>query len=149
MTTLNLPNYDYRLDATQTRIFDIIRKKYVVLTPEEWVRQHFVNYLITHLHYPATLIRVEVGVKYNQLAKRPDIIVFDREAHPLVLVECKSPKVRIDPDVFRQASVYNKVLKAPYLIATNGMEHYCSMQNYAEGTFEFVQEIPDYNKLIK
>lgn len=125
MYKLNLPEFDCKLkkDEGKVWIFDGIRKKYIVLTPEEWVRQHFIHYLIRDKKYPRTLIRVEGGLVYNELRKRTDIVVYDREGKPWMIIECKSPAIAVSPTTLSQATVYNSTLKAPYLCITNGMVH--------------------------
>jgi hypothetical protein len=144
MQKLNLPSFDYKIrnDDGKVWIFDGIRKKYLVLTPEEWVRQHFVNYLVTHLHYPRTLIRIEGGLKFNSLRKRSDIVVYDREGLPWMIVECKSPDVPVDASTVRQVSVYNATLKARFITVTNGLQHFCCSIQRDEKKFEMLTEIP-------
>jgi hypothetical protein len=126
MIKLNLPEITPKIikENGKIAILDLIRKKYIVLTPEEWVRQHYLNYLITHLHYPKGLIKIESGLSYNSRLKRSDIVVFDNLGKPQVLVECKAPSVPIDNQTLFQASVYNKILKAPLVVVTNGLLHY-------------------------
>lgn len=146
MTELNLPSFEYQLQqhAGKSVIFDPIRKKYVVLTPEEWVRQHFVNYLIHHLRYPRSLIRIEGGLRYNQTARRTDVVVYQRSGTPFMVVECKAPSVPLAPNVFEQAAVYNQSLRATYLTVTNGREHYCCRMDYRAGTYTFLDGLPEY-----
>lgn len=124
---LNFPPINLRAmrDKGRIMVFDNIRRMYVVLTPEEWVRRHLVDYLITHCHAPQLSIVEEYPVNINSTAQRADVVVMDNNAHPLALVECKAPDVKIDSAVFEQASRYNAVVKARYIILTNGMEHYC------------------------
>lgn len=124
---LNFPPINLRATRDKGRImvFDNIRRMYVVLTPEEWVRRHLVDYLITHCHAPQLSIIEEYPVNINSTAQRADVVVMDNNAHPLALVECKAPDVKIDSAVFEQATRYNAVVKARYIILTNGMEHYC------------------------
>jgi hypothetical protein len=146
MVPLNLPSYDYKIkkEGSKVLIFDPIRKKYVVLTPEEWVRQHFINFLFIEKKYPLSLMKIEGGLKYNNQNKRSDIVIYNTLGKPSVLVECKAPDVNITSDVFEQASRYNQQLKVEYIIITNGLGHYCSSIDYKEGTFAFLQEIPEY-----
>src|ERR1039457_6927984 len=127
MKTLSLPPYQFKLKEAglRTQIFDVIRKKYVVLTPEEWVRQNFLQYLIQEKKFPALLISVEAGLKYNQLQKRMDVLVYDKHGNPYLMVECKAPEVKITQDVFDQIARYNLVFKVKYLVVTNGMHHFC------------------------
>jgi predicted type IV restriction endonuclease len=124
---LNLPsaNFSMRKDQGKVWIFDMIRKKYVVLTPEEWVRQHFVHYLINDLKYPRSLFRLEGALTYNSLQKRSDILIRDREGKPWMLVECKSPAIKLTQKAFNQIAVYNMTIGATFLAVTNGMVHYC------------------------
>lgn len=124
---LNFPPINLRAmrDKGRVMVFDNIRRMYVVLTPEEWVRRHLVDYLITHCHAPQLSIVEEYPVNINSTAQRADVVVMDNNAHPLALVECKAPDVKIDSAVFEQATRYNAVVKARYIILTNGMEHYC------------------------
>lgn len=124
---LNFPPINLRAmrDKGRVMVFDNIRRMYVVLTPEEWVRRHLVDYLITHCHAPQLSIVEEYPVNINSTAQRADVVVMDNQAHPLALVECKAPDVKIDSAVFEQATRYNAVVKARYIILTNGMEHYC------------------------
>src|SRR6187402_2015143 len=127
MEKLNLPAFEYNVKESDGRIwiYDVLRKKYLVLTPEEWVRQHFLHYLLNHVQYPKSLIKVEGGLKFNRLQKRTDIVVFDRNGSPWMIVECKAPDLPINESTLRQASVYNATLKAKYLVMTNGMKTFC------------------------
>ena len=145
MTPLNLPPFNHRLQQQEgiTTIFDAIRKKYVVLTPEEWVRQHFIHYLI-QLEYPRTLISVEAGLRYNQMLRRSDVVVYDRTGAPFMVIECKAPSVSLSPKVFEQVAVYNQPLRAEYMAVTNGLEHYCCRMDYAAGSYAFVEALPKY-----
>ncbi|MEO5603868.1 MAG: type I restriction enzyme HsdR N-terminal domain-containing protein [Cyclobacteriaceae bacterium] len=146
MFKLNLPEFDYKLKKASGKvwIFDGIRKKYIVLTPEEWVRQHFVHYLIHEKKYPKTLIKIEGGLRYNQLQKRTDIVVFNREAKPWMIVECKAPTTPVSPDTLTQASVYNATLKAEFLTVTNGLAHYCAHINWLERRTTLLDDTPPY-----
>ncbi len=127
MIKLNLPAFNYKLKKADGKvwIFDGIRKKYVVLTPEEWVRQHVVQYLLSHLNYPKSLIKVEASLSYNTLEKRADVIVFDREGKPWMIVECKAPDLKLTQSAAMQVATYNKSLQAPFVVITNGMLVYC------------------------
>lgn len=122
---LNLPPFEPILSKSEGKlwIFDSLRKKHLVLTPEEWVRQHWINYLINHLGYPGGLFSLEKGLKYNQLQKRTDLIVFDREGQPYLLVECKAPAIKIEEKTLMQAMTYNKKINCPNLILSNGLIH--------------------------
>jgi hypothetical protein len=147
MHQLNLPSFDYKLKKADGKvwIFDVIRKKYIVLTPEEWVRQHFLHYLLTELMYPRALVRIEGGLTYNTLSKRSDIVVFDRQGKPWMLIECKSPDLQLSENTLHQASAYNATLKAKYLTVTNGLVHYCSETNWDEGKTSLLSEMPLYS----
>lgn len=144
MKTLNLPPYQFKLkqQGVRTQIFDSIRKKYVVLTPEEWVRQNFLQFLIQDKKYPASLIAVEAGLKYNQLQKRMDVLVYDKQGTPHLMVECKAPEVKINQDVFDQIARYNMVFKVKYLVVTNGMHHFCCLMDYTNNAYQFLEQIP-------
>lgn len=144
MKTLNLPPYQFKLkqQGQRTQIFDSIRKKYVVLTPEEWVRQNFLQFLIREKNYPASLIAVEAGLKYNQLQKRMDVLVYDKQGTPHLMVECKAPEVKINQDVFDQIARYNMVFKVKYLVVTNGMHHFCCLMDYTNNAYQYLEQIP-------
>ena len=147
MVKLNLPEYKFRIQKTEKgiRIFDSVRKKFITLTPEEWVRQNFIRYLIQEKKYSASLIAVESGLKYNRLKKRSDIIVFNKNGNIWMIIECKSPAVKITQDTFYQVSVYNtgKGQKAEYLTVTNGLKHFCCRIDYRNNTFAFVKDLPE------
>jgi hypothetical protein len=149
MTKLNLPEYSFRLQKSDKglHIFDPIRKKFVVLTPEEWVRQNFIRYLIEEKKYPASLISVETGLKYNKLKKRCDITVFNRKGEKWMLIECKAPEVNISQETFNQVATYNTGgrEKTKFLAVTNGMKHYCcELENKAEGNYLFLKDFPAF-----
>lgn len=122
---LNLPSFEPQLQRVDDKyfIFDSLRKKYLALTPEEWVRQHWVNFLIEHQGYPKGLISLEKGLKYNQLQKRTDLVVFDRVGNPYLLIECKAPEVELNQKVLQQAMSYRSTLLTPYVILSNGLRH--------------------------
>ena len=126
----------------KVKIFDPIRKKYLVATPEESVRQLLTLYLLEDLSYSKNTISIEKMLIINGLQKRFDILVYDENTKPFLIVECKSPKIKITDDVFRQASVYNFELQAPYLVVCNGLETYCCKMDYVEKTFEFLENLP-------
>lgn len=151
MQELNLPKYEFRLkkEEGQVCIFDQIRKKYVVLNPEEWVRQHFVNFLIYEKQVPSGLIMLEKNLVYNKMNRRPDIVAHDRQGKPLFIVECKAPEVKISQDTFDQIVRYNSVLRVPYLIVTNGLNHYCCRMDYEHSTYNFLADIPAYDKMLE
>lgn len=148
MIKLNLPTYSFKIKSKEnkTLIFDKFRKKYVVLTPEEWVRQHFAYYLLEEKKYPFSLISVEKQLIINNLKKRSDILVFNALGTPEIIVECKAPSVKISQETFDQIARYNLKLNANYLIVTNGLKHfYCQMDTENE-TYIFLKEIPDFIK---
>ncbi len=150
MEALNLPQQDLsiRNDGTRTYIFDIIRKKYLVLTPEEWVRQNFVHYLTEDLHYPASLMMTENGLKLFNTQKRSDIVIYDRNGNPLVVVECKATDVKITQETFNQVARYNIKFRAPLIIVTNGLSHYCAKYDANRSKYTFLKDIPQYGDLI-
>ena len=147
MQNLNFPTYSFRLKNSEnnTHIFDVIRKKFVVLQPEEWVRQHCVQYLIQEKNYPISLINVEKVVLINGLKKRYDIVVFNPNGSLALVVECKAPKVKITQAAFDQIARYNLTLKASYLMVTNGLNHYFCTMNHDLESFEFLETLPNYN----
>lgn len=146
MQELNLPKYQFRFRETagKVMIFDTFRKKYVVLTPEEWVRQNFLNYLIAEKKFPASLITLEAGLKYNQLQKRADVLVYDKKGEPFLLVECKAPEVKITQDTFDQVARYNMTFKVKYLVVTNGLSHFCCLMDYSDNSYRYLKDIPAY-----
>ncbi|QHT68509.1 type I restriction enzyme HsdR N-terminal domain-containing protein [Rhodocytophaga rosea] len=146
MIALNLPPYEHKIKKKDDKlfIFDILRKKYVFLTPEEWVRQHFVHFLINKYHYPKALMKAEGGLKYNNLPKRTDLVIFDSVGKPLIVVECKDVYVPITQAVFEQAARYNYILKAPYLIVVNGLSYHCCRIDHASQSYQFLEDIPMY-----
>lgn len=146
LVNLNLPKYDFKLKRIEGSeyIFDEVRKKYIKLTPEEWVRQHLVHYLNVYKKYPVSLMSIEHALVYNGMKKRADIVCFDTSGKPIVIVECKAPSVKISQKVFEQIARYNFDLKVPYLMVSNGLEHYCCQMNYDKASFDFLKEIPEY-----
>ena len=149
MQELNLPSFERKVMMKDDRpfILDIIRRQYVALTPEEWVRQHFVHYLLEHLSYPATLMGNEVALTLNGTKRRCDTVVYDRNLKARIIIEYKAPTVKIDKNVFAQIARYNLVLKVDYLIVSNGIQHYCCRMDYSRNSFEFIANIPDYSSL--
>lgn len=143
---LNLPPVELktRLDGKILRVFDPLRKKYVALTPEEYVRTHFTSWLINSLHYPVSLMANEVSIDLNGMSRRCDTVVFNHDLTPLVIVEYKAPGVSITQSTFDQIVRYNMVLKARYLIVSNGLNHYCCRIDYENSTYHFISRIPDY-----
>jgi type I site-specific restriction endonuclease len=143
---LNLPTVQHqiRIHDGIEEIWDDFRKKYVVLTPEEWVRQNFLHYLSNVLKYPKALLKVEGGLRYNQKQKRPDIVAYDRKGKPFLVVECKATDIVITQKVFEQASVYNTRLLAKYLVVTNGRQHFCCLQDHDSKKTHFLNAIPEF-----
>lgn len=146
---LNLPPYPFKLTRKDNivLIFDELRKKHLVLTPEEWVRQHFIQDLIASKNFPKTLIQIEGGLVLNQLQKRSDILVYNTKGEKLVLIECKAPSVKITPSVFEQASRYNSVHQARWVVLTNGLQHVYAKMDLIKGSFVFTPEMPEYSDL--
>jgi hypothetical protein len=151
MFDLNLPPFKYKIRTVngKEQIFDSLRSKYVALTPEEWVRQHFTRYLIQEKGYPAGRTVLEAIVRINGQNKRCDAVVFDAMLHPLVIVEYKAPNVAITQQVFDQIAAYNFALHVDYLIISNGLSHFCCRMDYENNRVLFLPEIPDYLDLIK
>lgn len=149
MENLNLPTYSFKIkfDLQRKLIFDSIRKKYVVLTPEEWVRQNFIRYLVEEKDYPASLIAVEKKVDVNLLPQRSDIVLYNRNANPIMIVECKASKIKITQDVFNQIARYNMKLRVPFLVVTNGLRHFCCYMDYEKKSFKFLEDIPNYQSI--
>lgn len=149
MDALNLPPFEHKITKSGANylIFDILRRKNIVLTPEEWVRQHFLHYLINDLQYPKSLISIERGTNYNKLQKRTDLCVYDNSGNPFLLVECKAAYVPITQDVVKQVSVYNQTLKAKFVVVTNGLAHYCWQVDFDTRQFQPLLEIPVYSQL--
>lgn len=148
MLTLNLPPYPYKLkkdEAGQLFLWDRLRQQYMELTPEEWVRQHFVHYLITGKGVPPVLMRLEAELKYGSLTKWSDILVYNRLGNPLVMVECKAPTVNISGDSLLQLSGYNYALSVPYLVLTNGLSHYYLWREASH--FQWLSELPVFEAL--
>ena len=146
MVKLDLPGFEYQISKAEGKIwiFDVIRKKQIVLTPEEWVRQHIIHFFINQLKYPKSLIKIESGLKYNQLQKRSDVVVYDREGKPWLLMECKAPDLKLSQNTIMQAAVYNNDVKAKYIAVSNGMQHVCYevKENVAET--ELLKSFPEY-----
>jgi len=145
---LNFPSYNFRIKNSEnnTYIFDVIRKKFVVLQPEEWVRQNCIQFLINEKNFPVNLINVEKVVKINGLNKRYDIIVYNSDGSIFLIVECKAPKVKISQSAFDQIARYNLTLKASYLMVTNGLNHYFCTIDHNLGIYNFLKELPSYVK---
>ena len=150
MKQLNLPDYSFKIIRTAEGelILDPLRRKYVTLTPEEWVRQNFVQYLIHEGKYPAGLLGIEVTFRQNKLKRRVDILVHNRLGEPVMIVECKSPDIKIDDTVFDQIVRYNMVYKVPYIVVTNGIVNYACLIDHIEKSYEFLLVIPLYEDLL-
>ena len=146
MQSLNLPAIEAKIikDEGRQKIFDPIRKKYIVLTPEEWVRQHFIQFISSSLSYPKSLIKVESGLQVNALNKRSDILVFDRNGKPWMLIECKAPHLKLNQNAFNQAAVYNMTVGAKYLAVTNGMMHFCMLAGNGDQKPVFLADFPQF-----
>ena len=146
MPVLNLPNVALKTKLVEgtTQVFDTVRKKYLVLTPEEWVRQHFIHYLNSEKKYPFGLMGVEQMIKYNNQSTRADIVLYSVEGKPNMIVECKSPKVKINQDAFNQIAKYNFKLKVDFLVVTNGLQHFCCAIDYNNEKITFLEEIPQF-----
>ncbi len=148
MEKLNFPAFNFRFKSSENKpvIFDPIRKKFVVLTPEEWVRQHTLHYLFEIKKYPKSLINVEKEIKVADTKKRYDIVIFNPDGSLLLIVECKAPQITIDQKTFDQIARYNLSLKAEYLMITNGLSHYYCQMDYERERYDFLREIPNYRR---
>ena len=144
MVELNLPAFAHQLETLDgvEHIFDIVRKKRVVNTPEEWVRQHIIHFLINRHNVPRTLISCEKGLSYNKLKKRTDVVVLDKNGKPLFLVECKAPYIKISQETLIQSITYNQSLKSPFVILTNGMVTLCF--DVRNDSIKQLAEIPNF-----
>lgn len=150
MYELNLPKYGIKIanENGHLTIFDILRRKYVALTPEEWVRQHFVHYLIGHKGYPQTLMANEIQLAIGNKKLRCDSVLYDRSLKPRMIIEYKAPTVNITQKVFDQITVYNMLLHVDYLVVSNGIKHYCCQMDYDNQKYLFLEDIPDYQEII-
>jgi len=146
---LNLPPYPFKISEQngQLSLFDVIRKKNIILTPEEWVRQHFVQYLVNQKNYPKTLIKLEGGHKLHGMPKRTDIVVYNPAGEKILLVECKAPFITIDQKTFDQVARYNMVNKVKLLAVTNGLQHYYCQIDFEKHNYQFIEALPDYKTL--
>ena len=147
--TLNLPAYDVRLsdEGGRRRIFDVLRRRFVAVTPEEWVRQHFIHYLIDHKGYPQALLANEISLTLNGMWRRCDSVLYTADMQPRMIMEYKAPTVAITQEVFNQICAYNAVLRVPYLTVSNGLTHYCCHIDYDTNTTTFLPDIPEYSQL--
>jgi predicted type IV restriction endonuclease len=147
MQQLDFSSYTFRFKNSENKvsIFDEIRKKFIILTPEEWVRQHVVRFLLDEKKYPKSLINVEKVLKVNGLRKRYDVVVFNSDGSIAVLIECKAPQITIAQDTFDQIARYNMTMKADYLMVTNGMNHYFCQMDFENEKYQFLSELPKYS----
>ena len=146
MQQLNFLKYNFRFKSNEnkTLIFDIVRKKFIELTPEEWVRQHVIHFLNSEKKYPLSHINVEKQIKLNDTIKRYDIVVFNSDGSIQIIIECKAPKIKINQQVFDQIARYNFVMQANYLMVTNGIEHYFCQMDFENEKYNFLKELPEY-----
>lgn len=149
MLSLNLPPYATKIAVRDGKnsIWDIIRRKYVALTPEEWVRQHFVHFLVEHKGYPVSLLANEVALTLNGTSRRCDTVLYDRTLSPRMIIEYKAPHIPITQKVFDQISRYNLVFRVDYLIVSNGLSHYCCRMDYDHQSYDFLKDVPEYREL--
>ena len=149
MDNLNLPSFNVKFGGTaeQPKIWDILRRKYVALTPEEWVRQHFIHFLTEHKHYPTALLANEVSLQIGNKQLRADSVLYTRQLKPRMIMEYKAPHIEITQRVFEQIAAYNLKLHVDYLTVSNGMHHYCCKMNYKDNSLSFLPELPDYADL--
>lgn len=149
MYSLNLPTYAIKISGKGNKavIFDNLRMKYVSLTPEEWVRQHFVHYLIEHKHYPAGLLANEVELKIGNKKLRCDSILYNKVLEPIMIIEYKAPTIQLNQKVFEQITTYNLLLHVDYLIMSNGIQHVCCKMDYKNEKYLFLKDIPDYDNI--
>ena len=147
--SLNLPSFDINIAQRNGRptVFDPLRRRFVALTPEEWVRQHFVNYLVHHLHYPAGLMANEVELTVGDKHLRCDTLLYNKDMQPQMIIEYKAPHIALSQKVFDQITAYNLLLHVDYLVVSNGMEHLCCQMDYDNRRYVFLPNIPDYNQL--
>ena len=151
MISLNLPSFDIKIrrEGNRAVVLDPLRRRWVALTPEEWVRQHFVNLLVSEKHYPATLVANEVQLSVGEKVMRADTVVYDRTLRPRMIVEYKAPTVAITQKVFDQISVYNLLLRVDYLAVSNGRQHYVCRMDYDNEKYSFLEGLPDYEVFLQ
>ena len=149
MISINLPHSNIKIGGTREKptVQDILRHRYVTLTPEEWVRQNFVHYLISELHYPSGLLANEVSLPVGTKRLRADSVLYDRNMHPRMIIEYKAPSVKITPKVLEQVATYNLLLHVDYLVMSNGLTHYCCKMDYKSKKYVFLSGIPAYENL--
>ena len=148
---LNLPPYPFKLRPVNNghEIFDEVRGKWLLCTPEEWVRQHFVMHMLKNLGYSAGYLAIEIGLTVNQQKKRADIVAYNPNRSPVLIVECKSAKIKLGTSTFEQAARYNMALKVPFLMITNGLDHYCARIDHAKERWDFMDHIPTWDEIQK
>jgi hypothetical protein len=151
MQPLNFPSYDFRtrMYSGQKQIFDPVRKKFVSLTPEEWVRQHLIHYMNVEKKVPIHMMASERGLVVNRMPKRFDLVVFGPDGNPALIAECKAPGVKLSEDAFYQIARYNMTLKVKYLLISNGLQHFFGAINYQTGAVDFSGQIYDYTQLCE
>lgn len=149
MNALNLPPYDVKIkqEGQRTMILDILRRKYVALTPEEWVRQHFIHFLMNEKGYPSTLLQNEIELRCGDKKMRCDSVLFKNDGTARMIMEYKAPTINITQEVFNQIASYNVLLRVEYLIVSNGINHYCCKMDYENNSYRFLEEIPGYKEL--
>lgn len=151
MVALNLPPFDARLSGTTEKptIFDILRKRYVALTPEEWVRQHFVHFLIEHKGYPSSLLANEVKLECGDKTLRADSVLYNRELRPTMIIEYKAPDIAITQKVFEQVAAYNSLLHVDFIIVSNGLRHFCCRVDYQSKKYVLLDVVPSYQDILQ
>lgn len=149
MERLNLPTYSFNIKLIEQRkyIFDFIRKKFVILTPEEWVRQNFLRFMVEEKKYPASLIAVEMEFKLNNLSKRSDAVIYNKKGLPFLILEFKAPDIKINQKVFDQIARYNMKFNVEFLIVSNGLDHYCCKIDYEKQNYFFFKEVPEFKQI--
>ena len=149
MFRLNLPQYEINITEKDGKrlIFDFLRRKFVALTPEEWVRQHFTHYLGEHKGYPKGLLGNEIELHIGDKKLRCDTLLYNKEAQPRMIIEYKAPTIQIQQKTFDQIAAYNLLLKVDFLVISNGLEHYCCQMDYEQRQYRFLPDVPDYEKL--
>lgn len=153
MQNLNFPSYNFRFKNSENKvsIFDDIRKKFIILTPEEWVRQNTIQFLLQEKSYPKSYLNIEKLIKINDIIKRYDIVVFQPDGTIFLLIECKAPGIKITQETFDQIARYNLTLKAQYLMVTNGLNHYFCQMDFEKEHYVFLKELPEFanNQITK
>ena len=149
MFRLNLPPYPIKIQekGEKRQIFDFLRRKWVALTPEEWVRQHFTHFLVEHKNYPQALLANEVELRIGEKHLRCDTLLYNKELRPRMIIEYKAPTIQIQQKTFDQISAYNLLLKVDYLVVSNGLSHYCCKMDYERQSYQFLEDIPDYETI--